>query len=112
MVGNRRLFSQSNNPYVRSLGQFLSWAQAKSAQTNSLVERMENGDAALALRTLGLTSVYAGVQGLREITSPTYDPYEDKYTGDLDGLMQLSKRSMELSGNYMPWQIDKLIRSI
>ena len=110
-VGNRLLFTQSRNPYVRSLGQFLSWAQAKTSQTNSLIERVENGDAALALRTLTLTGIYGAVQGLREYASPTYDPYKDKYSDDLRGQMQFAKKSMELSGNYLPWQIDKLLRT-
>ena len=71
MVGNRRLFTQSKNPWIRSLGQFLSWAQAKTAQTNSLIERIEDGDVALALRGLSLTGIYAGVQYLREGFKPT-----------------------------------------
>ena len=112
MVGNRLLFTQNNNPYIRSLGQFLSWAQAKTSQTNSLIERVENGDAALALRALLLTGVYGGVQGLREFTSPSYNPDEPKYSDTYEGYTQFAKRSMELSGNYLPWQIDKLFRTI
>ena len=112
MVGNRLLFTQHKNPYIRSLGQFLSWAQAKTSQTNSLIERVENGDGALALRALLLTGVYGGVQGLRELTSPSYNPDEPKYSDTYEGYAQFAKRSMELSGNYLPWQIDKLFRTI
>tara|TARA_R100000951_G_scaffold23892_1_gene20112 strand:- start:1603 stop:6153 length:4551 start_codon:yes stop_codon:yes gene_type:complete len=112
MVGNRLLFAQSKNPYVRSFGQFLSWSQAKTSQINSLVERVENGDTALALRTLGLTSIYGAVQGLREVASPSYDPNEDAVDlYDTQDLTQLTKRSLALSGNYTPWQIDKLTQT-
>lgn len=112
MVGNRLLFTQTKNPYVRSFGQFLSWSQAKTSQINSLVERVENGDTALALRTLGLTSIYGAVQGLREVASPSYDPKEDAVNVyDTEDLTQLTKRSLALSGNYTPWQIDKLTQT-
>ena len=112
MVGNRLLFAQSKNPYIRSLGQFLSWSQAKTSQINSLVERVENGDSALALRTLGLTAIYGAVQGLREVASPSYDPLEDNVNVyDAQDLTQLTKRSLALSGNYTPWQIDKLTQT-
>lgn len=112
MVGNRLLFTQTKNPYVRSFGQFLSWSQAKTSQINSLVERVENGDTALALRTLGLTSIYGAVQGLREVASPSYDPLEDNVNVyDTQDLTQLTKRSLALSGNYTPWQIDKLTQT-
>ena len=33
-VDNRLLFTQSRTPWIRMMGQFLSWAQAKSASTN------------------------------------------------------------------------------
>ena len=112
MVGNRLLFAQSKNPYIRSFGQFLSWSQAKTSQINSLVERVENGDAALALRTLGLTTIYGAVQGIREVASPSYDPNEDAVNVfDAQDLTQLTKRSLALSGNYTPWQIDKLTQT-
>ena len=49
LAGNRLYFSQTNNPYIKSLGQFLSWAQAKTAQTNALVNRIENKEVHLLL---------------------------------------------------------------
>ena len=107
-VGNRLLFTQSRNPYVRSLGQFLSWAQAKTTQTNSLISRIENNDAKLAVRMLGLTSVYVGVQSLREITKPSYDPTRADVYEPVS--QQGFKEAMELSGNFLPWHINKLLR--
>ena len=108
LVGNRLLFAQSRNPYVRSLGQFLSWAQAKTSQTNSLVARIENGDAKMAVRMLGLTTMYAGVQQLREWGKPSFDPTSS------DRYMPLStqglKETAELSGNWLPWHINKMVR--
>ena len=66
-VSNRLLFTQSNNQWVRLMGQFLSWAMAKSAQTNKLLMRMENGNAKTLVKTLAVLPIYSGVQSLREI---------------------------------------------
>ena len=109
-VGNRLLFAQSNNPFIKSLGQFASWAQAKSSQTNALAERIDNGDAALALRMLGLTTIYGGVSQMREWAKPTYDDDKGKMT-DFISVKGL-KKSLELSGNWVPWHIDKAVRMI
>ena len=43
-VDNRLLFTQSKDARIRMLGQFLSWSQAKSAQTNKILQRVESGD--------------------------------------------------------------------
>ena len=107
MVGNRRLFTQSKNPWIRSLGQFLSWAQAKTAQTNSLIERVEDGDVALALRGLSLTGIYAGVQYLREGFKPTG---EFRLPEDEEEAVRAAAQALELSANYMPWHINKAVR--
>ena len=66
-VSNRLLFTQSNNQWVRLMGQFLSWAMAKSAQTNKILTRMENGNAKTLVKTLAVLPIYSGVQSLREI---------------------------------------------
>jgi len=109
-VGNRLLFAQSNNPFMRSLGQFASWAQAKTSQTNALASRVDSGDAALALRMLGLTTVYGGVGQMREWAKPTYD--DEK--GKIDDFISVKglKKALELSGNWMPWHIDKAVRAM
>ena len=69
-VGNRRLFTQSKNPYVKFLGSFLSWAQAKTSQTNALVSRIEDGDAALFLRIVGAIPIYMAVRETQIALSP------------------------------------------
>ena len=61
-VGNRRLFSQSQDPRVKFLGSFLSWAQAKTSQTNALIARVEDGDAALFLRIAASMPVYYSIR--------------------------------------------------
>ena len=66
-VSNRLLFTQSNNQWVRLMGQFLSWAMAKSAQTNKILSRMENGNAKTLVKTLAVLPIYSGVQSLREL---------------------------------------------
>ena len=53
-VQNRLLFAQSRNPWVRLMGQFTSWAMAKSAQTNKMLQRIENGDAKQMVKLLNM----------------------------------------------------------
>jgi hypothetical protein len=109
MYGNRLFFTQSGNPYIKSLGQFLSWSQAKTAQMNALVERVESGDGALAVRALGLGSVYMGVQSLREWASP----YERRASEAHEALSTKHlKESLKLSGNILPWHVDKLVGAL
>ena len=64
---NRLLFTQSQNPWTRLLGQFMSWAMAKSAQTNKILQRIENGNAKTLVKMLAVLPVYGGIQSLREI---------------------------------------------
>tara|TARA_A100001515_G_scaffold124539_2_gene108801 strand:- start:368 stop:4159 length:3792 start_codon:yes stop_codon:yes gene_type:complete len=109
IVGNRLLFTQTGNPYIRSLGQFLSWAQAKTAQTNALVERIENKDAALAMRTVGLVPLYMGVQYLREVTKPS-DPRRSEAHDALSN--KHVQESLKLSGNILPFHIDKIVSGV
>ena len=109
LAGNRLYFSQTNNPYIKSLGQFLSWAQAKTAQTNALVERIENKDAALAVRALGLSTVYMAVQAGREWASP----YQVRQSEAHDTFStEHLKESLKLSGNILPWHIDKIVSGL
>ena len=71
MVGNRRLFTQTKNPYVKFLGTFLSWAQAKSSQTNALVSRIEEGDIALFFKILASIPLFMGVREAQVFLSPS-----------------------------------------
>ena len=110
IVGNRLLFSQSNNPFVKATGQFLSWAQAKSAQSNYLIERLEDGDAKQAVRMLTGATVYAGVAELKEWAKPNYDEYNP------DNLEAVSvkgiQKGLAISGNFLPWQVDKIVSTL
>jgi hypothetical protein len=111
-VGNRRLFSQSNNPSMRFIGSFLSWAQAKSAQTNSLIGRVEEGDAKLAFLMLTTLPIYASVRQLQLALHPDEEvrklaevnPFEEPEKFLAEGAM--------FSGQQYPWYIDKVISSI
>jgi len=66
-VSNRLLFTQSRDPLIRLLGQFMSWTLAKSAQTNKVLQRIENGDVKQLVKLLAGLPVYGGIQSLREI---------------------------------------------
>ena len=111
-AGNRRLFSQSNNPWMRFAGSFLSWAQAKSAQTNSLIGRVEEGDAKLAFLMLTTLPIYGGVRQLQLFLHPDEEvrklaevnPFEEPEKFLAEGAM--------FSGQQYPWYIDKVISSV
>ena len=66
-ASNRLIFAQSNTPWVRLMGQFLSWAMAKSAQTNKILSRIENGDARTMVKLFAAIPVYGGINELREL---------------------------------------------
>jgi len=116
-VQNRLLFAQSRNPWVRLMGQFTSWAMAKSAQTNKMLQRIENGEAKQMVKLLAALPVYGGIQMLRElakhgevITDPVYD--EEKWWAESLRLSGMSGILPELAvgrltgpGSQMPWFI-------
>ena len=91
---NRLLFTQSKTPWIRMLGQFLSWAQAKSATANKMIARMEDGDAILLIKTLAAVPVYAGIQQLREFAKTGYITNDWAYNKK-----ELLAKSWQLSGN-------------
>lgn len=106
-AGNRMLFAQSQNPYVRSLGLFLSWSQFKSAQLNSLVNRVEDGDVKLALKMLGAVTVFGGVRELQIMASPSQKYYEE-HEPDNFGPKWWQEAS-SLAG-VIDWRIEKFAR--
>ena len=65
-VGNRLLFTQTRNPWFRLLGQFSSWAMAKSAQTNAMLARIEEGNLKQLIGSLFALNVYGGIKEIRE----------------------------------------------
>ena len=75
-VGNRRLFAQSKSPLVKFLGSFLSWAQAKTSQTNALISRVEDGDAALFLRMAAALPIYHSIRQI-QVALSTNQAYKD-----------------------------------
>jgi hypothetical protein len=110
-VFNRRAFTQSNNPLIRSLGQFTSWAQAKTSQTNALVKRIEDGDIALAVRMIGTLIVYDGILTFRDmLNDPTGSRLEEEgYSSRLEKALSAKQlgRVVGFSGNFGPWYGDR-----
>ena len=116
-VQNRLLFAQSRNPWVRLMGQFTSWAMAKSTQTNKILQRIENGETRQMVKLLAALPVYGGIQMLREIakygeviTDPAYN--EDKWWSEALRLSGVSGILPELAigrltgpGSRQPWFI-------
>ena len=90
---NRLLFTQSKTPWVRGMGQFLSWVQAKSSSTNAILKRIENGEARTLIKTLAVIPVYAGIQQMREIAK-----HGDVITDYEYNTGELAAKSWQLSG--------------
>ena len=116
-VQNRLLFAQSQNPWIRLMGQFTSWAMAKSTQTNKLLTRIEDGEAKQMVKLLASLPVYGGIQMLRELakhgevmTDPAYE--EEKWWAEALRLSGMSGILPELAigrltgpGSSQPWFI-------
>ena len=92
-VDNRLLFTQSKDPRIRMLGQFLSWSQAKSAQTNKILQRVESGDVRTLIKLLASIPVFSGIQQLRE-----YAKYGDVITDAEYNGGELTAKAYQLSG--------------
>jgi len=99
-VDNRLLFTQSQTPWIRILGQFLSWTQAKSAQTNRLLSRIENGDARALIKTLAVIPIYGGIQQLRELAK-----YGEVITDPSKNSAEFLAKAGQLSG-LQGWIVD------
>lgn len=117
-IGNRRLFAQSKNPMMKLAGSFLSWIQAKGTQTNSLIRRIEEGDAKLALMMLATLPMYAAVRDLYVAVNPNKDFREDHgqffnsiKEKDLKKLTNAMADSAVFSGQLMPWYLDKIVNA-
>ena len=117
-VGNRRLFSQSEDPLMRFAGSFLSWAQAKVSQTSSLIRRIEDGDGKLALTMLTVLPLYAAVRDAYVFVNPNAQFREEAggffealSEGNVDKFVKSIADAAVFSGQTMPWYIDKIVNS-
>ena len=113
-VGNRRLFSQSRNPLIRFLGSFLSWAQAKSAQSNALISRVEGGDAALLIRMAAALPVFMAVRELQLDLNSSEDFKEGALVSrspDISNLLKRTGDGIIFSAEVIPWYVDKAVSS-
>ena len=99
-VGNRRLFSQSKDPRVKFLGSFLSWAQAKTSQTNALISRVEQGDAALFLRIAASMPLYYTIREA-QISLSNNKKYKESVAEETK--LQKFGETMAFSGNGNLW---------
>ena len=95
-VSNRLLFTQSQTPWIRLMGQFMSWAMAKSAQTNRILQRVENGDARTMIKILASIPVYGGIQELRELAK--YGEVQTDIDSDSDEWWSEALRLSGMSG--------------
>ncbi len=112
-IGNRRLFSQSNDPMIKFAGSFLSWAQGKAQQTNGLVKRIEDGDAKLAVLIMASLPMYATIRQAQIGMNPNKN-YRDEMGKPFENEENFKKMigdTVMFSGN-VPWWIDKLVQNI
>jgi len=111
-IGNRRLFAQSKNPWIKFAGSFLSWAMAKSTQTNSLLRRLEDGDAKLAVLMLSTLPFYATIRQLQIELNPNQNVREEY--GDVSSMNERQLKEflgdvLIFSGQTVPYWADKAI---
>ncbi|MEL0115227.1 MAG: phage tail tip lysozyme [Gammaproteobacteria bacterium] len=123
-VSNRLLFTQSRDPLVRLMGQFMSWTLAKSTQTNKLLQRIENGDVRQLVKLLAGLPVYGGIQSLREIAKygevqTDLETQTDKWYSEAVRLSGVSGTATELvlgrltgPGAREPWYLFAPVFSI
>jgi hypothetical protein len=89
----------------------MSWAHAKTSQTHRLLDRVENGDAQLALKMLAATPVYAGFLSLKNMLNPYYMGDEKDPETTTEYLNQVGK-SMKLSGTFNNAILDKVLNTL
>ena len=109
-VGNRLLFSQTNAPITRSVGQFLSWSQAKSSELNAMLSRIEDGDTKLLLRLAASIPIYVGFEELRQKVSGLPD-YYDKKEKNPDIAADVA-RGLERTGLFSNFQTNFLLDTV
>ena len=97
---NRLLFAQTKNPIVRILAQFTTWAQAKTSQTNKIIQRIENGDVRHLVKLIMAVPVYAGIQQVREFTK--YGEVRTEWGERWDEKMKFLLEGFRLTGT-MGW---------
>jgi len=108
LMGNRLYFTQSNDELVRSLGQFSSWAQAKSVQMNALADRVEGGDAAILVRLLASIPMAGMVAELKRSASAEYTGTKKE---DLEAFEEISE-AMKASGNFENWALTRGLNAL
>jgi hypothetical protein len=106
------------------MGQFMSWTLAKSAQTNKLLQRIENGDTKQLVKLLAGLPVYGGIQALREIAKygevqTDLETQTDKWYSEAVRLSGVSGTATELvlgrltgPGSREPWYLFAPVFSI
>ena len=95
-VGNRLLFTQDKQPLIRLIGQFSSWAMAKSAQTNAMLTRIEDGNLRTAVGMLGALTVFGAIKDLRDYAK--FGEFDTKDNIDDDPMKWLADAN-QMSGN-------------
>ena len=99
---------------MKFAGSFLSWAQAKTTQTNSLLRRIEDGDGKLALMMLTTLPLYGTVRYLQTQLNPT-ESFREEFQSPLETKEDLLKFLADtgiFSAQLMPYWADKIFSSI
>tara|TARA_R100000655_G_scaffold57152_1_gene95427 strand:+ start:7500 stop:11213 length:3714 start_codon:yes stop_codon:yes gene_type:complete len=107
-VGNRLLFTQTNNSPVRAMGQFLSWAQAKSAEVNALTKRIENGDTATLVRMAAVTPVLIGWEQFRQWAGNDDFYYDRPQQTEGNDFVKDVADGLQRTATYAPWFVESI----
>ncbi len=107
-VSNRLLFTMTNTPTLKATGQFLSWAQGKSAEVNAMISRIEDGDTRTLVRLAAATPILVGYEQMRQYITSN-DAYYDREPEDelLDAAEEIAT-GVRRSGLVMDWKRDWL----
>jgi hypothetical protein len=107
-VGNRLLFTQTNNSPVRAMGQFLSWAQGKSAEVNALTKRIENGDTATLVRMTAVTPVLLGWEQFRQWAGNDDFYYDREQETEGNDFVKDVADGLQRTATYAPWWVESI----
>ena len=90
-VGNRALFTQTNNLSARTAGQFLSWSYGKASEVNALANKIEDGDLKPVVRFLGVYPLLIGLEEFRQLLTNEDFYYDRPKEDDEDPNLQTDK---------------------
>ena len=93
----------------------MSWAQAKTTQTNALITRLENGDAMLGVRMLAALPVFGAIRSI-QLDINASETFKDDSTrpksNDINPILGQIADTAIFSAEVLPWYLDKVVNEV